>query len=988
VLRLSGTKHWTGDWRRRRRIRLRRRTTSAAFRKPAKAAWRVILIGALLWSVSRPALAIFISEDYYRLLGGQGTDQAGYAADILQVMRSLREASMAPQFMSVVRIPGCTGTWLGDSADGSVSYILTAAHCVERGEVGTYDGQVVLHRLSDGNWSAGVVASGGGTSYRPADVADLDDSFPPARDIAILAVPKVADLTLPDGTPVARPRLYIGTNVVGKPVTLLGYGTWGVAGVGPLVAPSPDAPEPRRSMGESIITEIFGGGALRAGYDAANGGASGKWARSGSGDSGSAWWQNQGGVWSIIAEMHGQNGVASSGASMSDHWQWIRSIFPDVLLYDYRDAPVTDFETHVFDNLLLQAAAAGSLGTGLVKVDPKGELWTVVDNALDMNELFNEGLVITRNGSTQKVSRLEGTGTLSLEDTSRLIVDMAQDGAYSGPIQGTGTLVKTGAGTFSLSGPGENFTGSADVQAGTLVVDSGFAHARVDVGHGATIAGNGVLGSLTVSGTLSPGTPGLPGTLSVSGDVTFMSGSLYDFQIDSTGAADRLVAGGAVHILGGVLQLTAGDEVILEGRRYEAITAAGGVSGTFDSFTTNLVFLTPQLQYETGAVVVSFFRNEVSAPAVFEKRNQKAAAAAVDRLPEGHPLRQVMLSSSWDELQHLFERLPGEIHASTFAVLTGSTGALPDAARDRFRLATAESPEGLGSCWSRDDPGRLDLRCVQPKRRIWTASQLTDESFAAGEAGGTGVDASSGTFLAGVEVTDHGLWMVGAAAGYSSLEFANRREAGGSGRSFHGMVYAMSTDGPARFGGGLSASLHSLAMGRRVTGKFFDERLNAAAAGSTLQAFVDASFEMGDEVVSIFPHMGLRIARTYLAEMPETRGISGLMAVSGAHLTAESRVGVRGESRVRIDDHMSLNLHAGLAYEAALVGEQTSRRLKFLDTNSAFTVYGAQVPVNTVSVEAGVTAEFDGLNLDVSYTGRNQGDEMSHTISGAINVRF
>src|SRR5690606_3295607 len=111
----------------------------------------------------------------------------------------------------------------------------------------------------------------------------------PPTDIAILETPKTADLKMADGTLVDKPRIYIGRNEGSKPVTLLGYGTWGV-GVGQR---SPQIPYgPGRSMGSGLVHIPNEQDRIDVPYNPTEGQAKGRSERGASGDSGAGSWQD------------------------------------------------------------------------------------------------------------------------------------------------------------------------------------------------------------------------------------------------------------------------------------------------------------------------------------------------------------------------------------------------------------------------------------------------------------------------------------------------------------------------------------------------------------------------------------------------------------------------------------------------------------------------------------------------------------------------
>ena len=113
------------------------------------------------------------------------------------------------------------------------------------------------------------------------------------------------------------------------------------------------------------------------------------------------------------------------------------------------------------------------------------------------------------------------------------------------------SLTKTGQGTLILNNT-NTYTGSTQVQAGTLIVGSTAAHntaqvaGDVDVQSGAILGGHGRingLATLNSGATLAPGNS--VGTLTVA-DATFMGGSTYQVEVNPDGSADRLTANSAL----------------------------------------------------------------------------------------------------------------------------------------------------------------------------------------------------------------------------------------------------------------------------------------------------------------------------------------------------------------------------------------------------------------------------------------------------------
>jgi autotransporter-associated beta strand protein len=107
----------------------------------------------------------------------------------------------------------------------------------------------------------------------------------------------------------------------------------------------------------------------------------------------------------------------------------------------------------------------------------------------------------------------------------------------SGVIDGVGgSLIKTGAGIMTLSGV-NTYTGATTVNAGGLIVDGSIASSSLTtVNSGAALIGSGTVGSSLVNagGFLVPGPVGVPGTMTVAGNLAFQSGAFYVVQLNPT----------------------------------------------------------------------------------------------------------------------------------------------------------------------------------------------------------------------------------------------------------------------------------------------------------------------------------------------------------------------------------------------------------------------------------------------------------------------
>ena len=163
-------------------------------------------------------------------------------------------------------------------------------------------------------------------------------------------------------------------------------------------------------------------------------------------------------------------------------------------------------------------------------------------------------------------------------------------GSLAGDIVGQGPSgavnFALGSGTFSYSNA---ITGvsAVNVNSGTVFDNNAITATAVKV--------NG--------GTLAPGLPNTPGTLSITGSLVFTSAAAYMITINGASASKTVVTGPAT--AGGATVKVASGSQINFGQTYTILTATGGVSGTFNPAVT-FGALTGTLSYDADDVFLTF----------------------------------------------------------------------------------------------------------------------------------------------------------------------------------------------------------------------------------------------------------------------------------------------------------------------------------------------------------------------------------------------
>ncbi len=583
----------------------------------------------------------------------------------------------------------------------------------------------------------------------------------------------------------------------------------------------------------------------------------------------------------------------------------------------------------------------------------------------------------------------------SVENNGTLIFDQASDDAYAGGISGTGSLIKDGSGTLSLTGDNSAFRGDTAIVAGRLTLNGKLGGSST-IGAGSVLGGSGVIGSgagssITVAegGTLSPGNS--IGTLTINGDLHVQPGARLIVETQPQGtAADLIKVTGKTSLSGGsVAHIGANGNYDLRSS-YTILASEGVLSGEFGDVTSDFAFLRPSLSYDyqNGQVSLVLERNDQVMDSAAQTRNQRASANAIESigLHANHAVYDAIaqLPNDPDLLRASFDGLSGELHASAKTVLQEDSRQLRDTVNERLRSAsravaaqTAPVRNNQGQLAASDSTGTHSW--IQGMGS-WRSADATDNTAR--------VSSSSSGFLMGVDTNVSESARVGVLAGFSRSDIKLRdRSSSASSDNYHLGAYAGTEWGALGLRGGLAYSWHDLSTRRSVSVPGLSDTLKADYSSQSTQAFAELGYRIEAAAVALEPFAQLAYVHQKSNSFTEKGGAAALHADRQTTNTTFMTLGTRAMTEFELGSTQA-NVHGSLAWRHAMGTTKPSATHAF-SAGSAFTVVGAPIAKNSAMLEAGVDLKINSqAAIGLAYQGQLARSAQDHSVQARLNIRF
>jgi uncharacterized protein with beta-barrel porin domain len=566
--------------------------------------------------------------------------------------------------------------------------------------------------------------------------------------------------------------------------------------------------------------------------------------------------------------------------------------------------------------------------------------------------ITNNGTVSNSSGGSGDLAVLASGGPLTLTNNNILTGIVAVD---DGATAGFNDMVTNNASWNSIGGVNAFGGGRDAVINGTQGIIVGGTSAAL-----AEVTRFTGLETLSNNGVITMADSGVGDVVHTDGAASFAAGSVLAIDVGSNGQSDVFAADGAVTLAPGArLTVTMAGKPVL-GTRDTVLTAAGGLTGTFE---LNNPMLTAFAGFRGGYTATSAYVEVAQLrplAAAGQTRNQIATAAGIDGIAGASPLRDAIVMLPDDATARgAFDQLSGEAYASVRSVMTLDTRLPRNAVLERL----SDGHEG-GAVWGQ-------------ALRNWGDSD--------GDGNAARVDRNSNGVLAGADLALGSSLTVGVAGGYldTDLKIPGRGTTG-SVKTIHALGYIGAHFGGFALRAGAGYAWADVDMRRRVSFAGFSDGLQSSYNGSLLQGFAEMGYRIPLGTGYAEPFAGITAVRASTDGFAEKGGAAALNVARAHENSTISTAGIRFETALA----GPFSLRGAVGWQHGF-GRLEPLNVAAFSGGQPFTVSGVAQSRNAGI--ANIEARFrlsPGASIGISYDGVLGTGGQDHAVKAGLTIAF
>ena len=609
-------------------------------------------------------------------------------------------------------------------------------------------------------------------------------------------------------------------------------------------------------------------------------------------------------------------------------------------------------------------------------------------------------------GFSQTVGAFSGPGTAAI-GTGSLTFGNNLDRTFQGTITGSGSFIKQGTGSFTMTGNNSAYTGTTIVNNGLLTVNGNLSNSATTVNTSGTLGGTGTVGQTTVNGTIAPGNS--IGTLNVNGPYVQNAGSFYNVEVNAAGQSDLINVNGTATINGGTVRVIAGVGSYNPTTVYTILTSSGARTGSYDSATSNFAFLDPSLSYDANNVYLTLVRNSVDFGSVGVTPNQISAGNGLAVLGMGNPVVNAALMLTPDQARAAFDSVSGEFHPSLHSLMLNDSAFVRDAILERQRQSLTQGIPGTRATAlaEEDDAALAYARKTRkakggPRWPIKAPPPVIAPVYGAwvqgygnwtrlnGDGNAATLRSTNAGAIGGVDVTLNHNWRFGVATGGGRTDArVDTRTSSGTLDTFYIAAYGGGGIGDILFRTGASYSHHDVSTTRTIAFPGFADTATANYNASTTQVYGEAAYRFYKSWIAAEAFADLAHVRVHSDGFTESGGPAALTVAAASTSATYTTLGIRAQAPIPALGAWAMTARGSLGWQHAFDTVTPASLMAFAAGASPFSISGVPIATDALLVEAGLDAlVYRNTMVALLYTGRIAADASTHAVRANVAVKF